>query len=221
MNDTVRFVLSLSIVFAVLIGIVRFRKIDKSYYPFLYRIFLVLIVEITARVLLVSGEPRNFSAVLNTFSILDFCLFTWLFHNWRLFNGNKTIFLSILGTGIIAWVFITLVMGNIFTTNFAFRIGYSFALIAFSVNTFNKAVVNDRRNIFRNPKFWICLGIIIFYTFFILVYLVNLSLFRSNISKPFRQNLQEISVFSNILANLLYAVAIIWIPRKKNFMMPF
>ncbi|NML19626.1 hypothetical protein HHL16_02015 [Pseudoflavitalea sp. G-6-1-2] len=220
MNDTVRFVLSLSIVFAVLIGIVRFSKVDRSYYPFLYRTFLVLIVEITARILFHSGEPRNFTVVLNTFSILDFCLFTWMFHNWRLFNGNRTAFLSILGAGFIAWVTITLVVSDLHVPNFLFRMLYSIVLVAFSVNTFNRAVVNDRRNIFRNPKFWICLGIIIFYTFFILVCLVNLQLFKQ-ISTLFRQNLQEINVYSNILANLFYAVAILWIPRKKNFLMPF
>lgn len=221
MNDTVRFVLSLSIVFAVLIGIVRFRKVDQSYYPFLYRVFLVLVIEVAARVLLLSAEPKIFTTVLNVFSIIDFCLFTWLFHNWQLFNRNKTVFMGVLGAGIIAWVIITLIVNPFTTTNFYFRILYSFALIAFSVNTFNKAVVHDRGNIFRNPKFWICLGIIIFYTFFILVCVVNLSLFQQNISRLFRRNLQEIGVYSNILANLLYAVAIIWIPRKQNFTMPF
>ncbi|WP_127128406.1 hypothetical protein [Pseudoflavitalea rhizosphaerae] len=220
MNDTVRFVLSLSIVFAVLIGIVRFRKIDKSYYPFLYRIFLVLIIEVTARLFFLSTEPRYFTVVINTFSILDYVLFTWLFHNWRLFNGNRTVFISFLAAGFAAWIFITLILQNILTPNFAFRVLYSAILIAFSVNTFNKAVVNDRRNIFHNPKFWICLGIIIFYTFFILVCMVNLNVFRSA-TKLFRQNLQIINVCSNILVNFLYAVAIVWIPRKQNFMKPF
>lgn len=220
MNDTVRFVLSLSIVFAVLIGIVRFNKIDRSYYPFLYRIFLVLIVEITARILFMSDDPRRFTIVTNSFSILDFCLFTWMFHNWRLFNGNRTVFISILTTGTAAWIYITLIRGDILTPNFIFRVLYSAALIVFSVNTFNKAVVTDRRNIFHNPKFWICLGIIIFYTFFILVCLVNLNVVNS-VTKPFRQNLQFINVCSNILVNFLYAVAIVWIPRKQNFIKPF
>lgn len=220
MNDTVRFVLSLSIVFAVLIGIVRFRKIDKSYYPFLYRIILVLIVEITARIFFLSDEPRRFTIVTNTFSILDYCLFTWMFHNWRLFNGNRTVFISFLATGFVAWVYITLILQNILAPNFIFRVLYSAILIAFSVNTFNKVVVTDRRNIFHNPRFWICIGIIIFYTFFILVCLVNLNVV-SSASKLFRSNLQFINVCSNILVNFLYAVAIVWIPRKQNFIRPF
>jgi hypothetical protein len=53
-----------------------------------------------------------------------------------------------------------------------------------------------------------------------LVCMVNLNVFRSA-TKLFRQNLQIINVCSNILVNFLYAVAIVWIPRKQNFMKPF
>jgi hypothetical protein len=90
-------------------------------------------------------------------------------------------------------------------------------LIFFSVSTFNKAVVNERISIFKNPKFWICIGLIIFYSFFILVVVTSISLFNVNVSREFRRGLQSISVYSNLLVNLLYAVAALWIPRKKNF----
>jgi amino acid permease len=105
--------------------------------------------------------------------------------------------------------------------NYYFLTGYSFALIFFSVSTFNKVVVHERGNIFRNPKFLICLGIIIFYTFFILVNVTSLSVFKQNVSKSFRANLQQINVYTNLLVNLLYAVATLWIPRKQNFTTPF
>jgi hypothetical protein len=89
------------------------------------------------------------------------------------------------------------------------------------VNTFNKVVVHERGNIFRNPKFLICLGIIIFYTFFVMVCVTSLSVVRQSVTRLFRANLQEINVYSNLLVNILYAVAILWIPRKQNFTTPF
>jgi hypothetical protein len=94
---------------------------------------------------------------------------------------------------------------------------YAFALIFFSVNTFNKMVVHERTSIYRNPKFWICLGIIIFYSFFIVVFTTGLSLFEHSMSTVFRSELWKISVYSNLLVNLLYAAAVICIPRKKNY----
>lgn len=217
MNDTFRFILSLSIVFAVIIGIVRFRKIDRSYYPFIYNIVLVLIVEIVSRIFTVTGHPDAFLFTLNIYSIVDFTLFLWLFHNWGLFNRNKRVFISIAGAFFIIWLLTNAFLTGFIRLNHYFFILYSFALIFFSVNTFNKAVVHERISIFRNAKFWICLGLIIFYSFFIVFSSCNISLFIHKVSREFRRELQSISVYSNLLVNLLYAVAVIWIPRKKNF----
>jgi hypothetical protein len=221
MDSTVSFYLSLSIVFAVIIGIVRYRRINTSYYPFIYNVWLVLIVEIVGRVLWAEGNGSLFTTWLNIFSLLDFFLYTWLFHNWGLFNRRKDVFVGILIFFTIAWVIITLFINPISKPNFYFRILYSFALIFFSVNTFNKVVVHERGSISRNPKFLICLGIIVFYTFFVLVCCVNSSVLRGSVSRVFRASLQEINVYSNLVVNLLYAVAIVWIPRKQNFMTPF
>jgi len=215
MVNPLHFYLSLSIVFAVLIGIIRFKKIDASYYPFIYDITIVFFIEIIAQVLTQRGSIKLFMIIINTFSLVDFFLFTWLFHNWRLFNRNRRTFISILITFVLIWIGTTFIDGP-FSSNWTFRIIYSFTLIFFSVSAFNKVVVHDRTPIFRNPKFWICLGIIIFYTLFILICATK-GVFRERISTEFRKGIQEINVYSNLLVNLLYAVAALWIPRKKNF----
>jgi hypothetical protein len=216
MDATVRFILSLSIGFAVIIGIVRFRRIDSSYYPFIYNIVVVLLVEILNRILTVSGHPDAFILLLNIYSYIDFFLFLWLFHNWGLFNRKKSTFISIAGAFFIVWLLNNVLTGFI-KHNLYFFILYSFALIFFSVNTFNKAVVHERSSIYKNPKFWICLGIIIFYSFFIVTVSTGISLILHSVSKEFRRSLQSIIIYSNLLVNILYAVAVIWIPRKKNF----
>lgn len=211
------FILSLSIVFALVIGIVRFRKIDASYYPFIYDVAAVFIIELLVQFLMQGGHIKALIASLNIFSFIDFFLFTWLFHNWGLFDRNKKTFIYIISAFFLAWVVITIFVGGIATPNYYFRILYSFTLIFFSVSTFNKAVVNVRSSIFRNPKFWICLGIIIFYALFVLVCVTRYTLFKYHVSIEFRARLQEINVYSNLLVNLLYAVAVLCIPRKKNF----
>jgi hypothetical protein len=217
MDDTLRFIFSLVVGFAVIIGIVRFRRIDPSYYPFIYNVIVALLVEILNRILTVTGHTVAFIFVLNVFSFIDFFLFLWLFHNWGLFNRKKSTFITIAGIFFMIWIVENALLTGFVKLNLYFFMLYAFALIFFSVNTFNKAVVHERSSIFRNPKFWICLGIIIFYPFFILTVITGISLFRNNVSVQFRRDLQAISVFSNLLVNILYAVAVIWVPRKKNF----
>lgn len=219
--DTVHFVLSQSILIAFIIGIVRYRKIDPAYYPFLYYTGAAVLMEILARIFTLYERPDLHLPALRIYSFVEFCLFTWLFHNWGLFNRRKAVFFTLLGIFFILWVISSFFIHSVNEQNFSFLILYSFALIFFSVNTFNKVVVHERGNIFRNPKFLICLGIIIFYTFFTLVNVTSLSVFKQNVSRSFRVNLQQINVYTNFLVNLLYAVAILWIPRKQNFTTPF
>lgn len=218
MDSTVRFILSLSIGIAVIIGIVRFRRIDSSYYPFIYNCIAALVVELMHLVLMEAGSPKLFVFLLNIFSFVDFFLFLWLFHNWGLFNRKKSTFITIASVFFLIWVVTNVIFTGFIKVNLYFFILYSFALIFFSVNTFNKMVVHERSSIFRNPKFWIFLGVIIFYSFFIVYSSTGISLFRlRHSSREFMRGLQAIMVYSNLLVNLLYAVAVIWIPRKKNF----
>ncbi len=216
-NSTVRFILSLSIGFAVIFGIVRFRRIDPSYYPFLFVCSAALAVELLHRTLMENGLPKSLFFLLNIYSYVDFLLFLWLFSNWGLFNRKKSTVIAIAGAFFIAWVVTNIIFTSFINkANLYFFILYSFALIFFSVSTFNRMVVHERSSIFKNPKFWICLGVIIFYSFFI-VYSSTGVTFMYVPSKEFRRGLQAIMVYSNLLVNLLYAVAVIWIPRKKNF----
>jgi hypothetical protein len=217
MDGNLRFILSLSVGIAVIIGIVRFRRMAPSYYPFIFNCIAALFVEILNYILMENGQQKPFVFLLNIFSYVDFFLFTQLFHNWGLFNRKKKTFISIVSVFFVIWVISNTIFTGFIKVNLYFFILYSFALIFFSVSTFNKMVVNERTSIYRNPKFWICLGIIIFYSFFIVYSATGISLFKSIHSMEFMSGLQAINVYSNLLVNLLYAVAVICIPRKKNY----
>lgn len=198
---------------------------DRSFYPFVYNLLVTVLVEILI------GFQHNYSVITkitNVFSLADFCLFAWLFHNWGLFNFNKKAFYATLGVFFLLWVYITFFFSGFSNINNLFLLLYSFALIFFSVTTFNKIVVQQRINIFENARFWICIGIIIFYSFFIVTRATDLSTISIkdvgnvlNSKTSFKDDLQKINAYSNILVNLLYAVAVIWIPRQKNTTMLF
>jgi hypothetical protein len=192
---------------------------DTSYYPFIYNICLALLMEITHQILMSNGYQHHLVAVMNVYGFLDFFLFTWLFHNWGLFNRKRWVFVTVVSIVFVIWVFTTLFLSEFSVRiNLYFIIFYSFALIFFSVNAFNKVIVHERSSIYRNAQFWICLGVIIFYSFFIVLNASRFIIFvKHNMSLAFWHKLHEINVYSNILVNFLYAVAVLWIPRKKNY----
>lgn len=215
MNGTHLFLLSLSIVFAAILGVIRFRKMDPDYHPFIYYVWLGLIVEIAAYILLSNKKENIVSYLFNFFAIGEFYLLTLLFYNWGLFKRKKTVFISIISVSILLYASTMFIRGYDKVNYFA-RIVNSFALIFFSISAFNKMILNERSNIFKNSKFWICIGIVIFYTYFILVYTEKLSFLNIKRSTDFVVKVWQINAYANLLVNLLYAVAVVWIPRKKN-----
>jgi hypothetical protein len=217
MNDTLVFILSLSIGLAGIIGIVRFKQLDKAYYPFIYNIWAAFALEIILRILMIAGLVKPFLILYNVYTIIDFYLFFRLFYNWKLFGSSKRFFYLVTATAFIAWASTTFFAAGFFRPNYYFPVLYSFTLVFFSVTAFNKLIVHERGNILTNARFWICIGVIIFYTFFILINTTRLTVFHFRVSKSFQRSLQDINVYSNLLVNLMYAIAVLWIPRKKNF----
>ncbi len=217
MSDLLLFILSLSIVPAALFGIIRFRKIDKSYYPFIYVVILGAIVEVVQYILMQNGMRAGFVAMQNFFPFLDFYLFLWLFHNWGLLNYKRANYITVIVIFFILWLVTTFVVVGLTRINFYFRSVYGLGLVFLGITAFGKVIIQEPTNIFTNAKFWICLGVIVFYTFFSIISITQISILKIHVSLQFQNYLQSIVVYCNLLANLFYGVAILWIPQKKNF----
>jgi hypothetical protein len=216
MNDTIRFILSLSIAPAVIMGMVRYRKMDASYHPFLYYTWFVLLFEILVYLLSTQKAYNTLGVLFNLYAFVEFVLLTWIFHKWGLFKRNRAIVFSIMIIFFFIWVFTIFYFKGIYKKSNHFAIAYSFALIFYSISSFHRLVIQEYRSIFINAKFWICTGVIIFYSYFVIGSSVRLLIQRSKANVKFFEQLQEIDVYSNLLVNILYAIAIIWIPNKKK-----
>src|SRR5450432_1270302 len=220
MSDTTIFILSLSIASTAIIGLARFGKMDISYHPFVYYACLATLIEVVDYILVEKGMYDAFCLLTNIYSFAEFFLLSLLFHNWGLFKRKKKVFATIISFFFLLW-FVTLFTRGYTKMNYTFFIIMSFIIIFFSISSFNRMIVDDRKNIFTNAKFWICIGIVIFYTYFILVNTARLSFFNTHLTKHFTDSLFSIRIYSNLLVNLLYAIAVIWVPRKKNIMTLF
>jgi hypothetical protein len=99
-----------------------------------------------------------------------------------------------------------------------FIIVYSFTIVLCSINQLNKLIVTSEGNLLKNATFLICIGFILYFTYsaFVETFLkfdfYNLPLLR--------QRIYSIVVYVNAFVNLLYAYAILWIPKKQNFILP-
>jgi hypothetical protein len=216
MNIDYSQIFSFSIFIAGLIALVRFPKINRSYYPFIFVIWLAGINELITDYLLSHGHYNIINN--NIYNLAESLLLLWLFKNLGVIK-NKTYFAAGLVALFCIWIinnFIYYSFGANFNSHF--NIAYAFALVVLSINGINNLLFREKV-LLKNPAFLIFIGIIIFFTYQILV--EAFWLYGSNTNKEFSVKVYDILSWINLLCNLIYALAIIWMQKKQPFTLRF
>lgn len=213
MGNNLFFYLSLSVAAAALIGLVRYRDIGKDYYPFIWYLWLSVLVEL----LVYFADDRKLAVQLyNWFALAEFVLFSWQFQLWGLFGQARKRWVFVLLAAVAAWVSITFFSHSYTEENMLFRIISYFSFVFFSVSMVNRLIAHEQGSILKSSRFLICMGVIIIYAFGVLNAAVNYILWI-NLSPPFKYNVFKIYAYTNFFVNLIYALAMLWAPKSKIF----
>src|SRR5688572_30071212 len=154
--------MSLSILIAGIISLVRFKKIDKRYYPFFFLVWAGCINEILSITLILKGYETLVNS--NIFVLTSAFLITWFFKEKGLFR-KKWVFYGWIIVFSLVWITDTLVAGSITQTSVYFRIFYSFIIVFFSINMINKKIFSSKQSLLRDPSFIIYISFCIFFTY--------------------------------------------------------
>jgi hypothetical protein len=216
MNIDYSQIFSFSIFIAGIIALVRFQKINSSYYPFIFVIWLAGINELITDYLLSHGHYNIINN--NIYNLAESLLLLWLFKNLGVIK-NKSYFAAGLVALVCIWIFNNFIYYS-FGSNFNshFNITYAFVLVVLSINGINNLLFREKV-LLKNPAFLIFIGIIIFFTYQILV--EAFWLYGSNTNKEFSVKVYDILSWINLLCNLIYALAILWIQKKQAFTLRF
>jgi hypothetical protein len=191
-------------------AIMRYKNADRSYRPFLYLIFISLVNE-----LLVGFYLTNLSKNIQTldwklFNLLQWILLLIQFHYWGRLKKHKYLVAIILSVSLIGWVLENFIYSNIYAFNAVFLISYSFVLVLLSINTINSEVAEQNQSLSRNGLFFICVGLVIFFIYTIVVFLFLALDIKTD--TVLMQKIFDIHVYVNALTNIIYAVGIYYIP---------
>jgi hypothetical protein len=207
----------LSIGIGAIIGWIRIRKIDPAFFPFLLFLWLGLANELSSYMIVKAGYSNALS--YNLFSLAEAILLTWQFKRWFLFADRTILYYILQGIFIAGWLIETAATGKLHLFNSYFIIGHSILLVLMSVNMINKVMFEDPFSLFKNPIFLICMGLIVFFTYFILVEAFWLN--GLNRSKTFRIHIYEILPFVNLFTNIVFALATLCIPLKRQYILRY
>lgn len=207
-------IFSLSIGLGAVIGWVRFSKTDPAFFPFLLLLTIGFVNEIASIVQIENGNSNIVN--YNVFGLVESVLLTWQFLKWGLFTKSKGFY----------W-FIQVVFGGFwvaenFIRSFSafdsyFTIVHSFLFVMMSISMINRVVLKETRPLLKHPVFLICTGLIVYFNYAVLV--EAFWIFGLNRSRSFRLGIYEILAYINLITNLIFAFAFLWIPTRLRYIL--
>jgi hypothetical protein len=208
MNNYLSFLLSLLVLLPLTIGLIRYKRIKNEYRPFLVVIMLAVLAEVFSYITI--KLFKNNAVVSNVYYLLECMLLLYQFYRWRFHTKPRSWYWVIPAMFLILWIMENIVYMKITEFSPVFRISYSFLLVVLSINEINYLITHENRHLFRNARFLICIGFIIYFLYQILfegsLYVVT--------NRDTSNKIILLSICVNALANIIYAAAMWFIPEN-------
>jgi hypothetical protein len=207
------FLLSILIAIPAIIGVGRYRLMDASYHPFVW-ICIMLTLNETLRFIFIMSGVYNFVSY-NIASLLNCLLYIWLFHKWGAFNEKRYWLPLLFAIMPLCWLADHFIIDGyqLPSVTHYFRACFSLMLVLLSVNQINRLILSEKKSLLKNSQFLICMCLVAYYTNRIVVDVFTLK----GMSESFLFRLGSFNRSLGIGLNLIFALAALWIPRKKNF----
>lgn len=214
------FFYSLPVFLSMIIALVRFKKVVPEYHPFLYAIILSALTELARMIeiyLFYTYDTHVGYYIYNIYVLLYPPLCLWFMFNKGLFEGNKKWLYGTIIFWVLVWLTDHFVINGINIDNQTklYRIVYSAMVCLFTIQLFNRLIVNERKLLIKNATFIICCGWLLFFVPYLLMQ--SISYKQSLYTMDF---LKKISASWSILLPFIYFIyssAILCMPSKKTF----
>jgi hypothetical protein len=206
-------IFSLTIGLSVLIGWTRFHKTDPAFLPFLILVSLAFVNELTGILLALNGYHNIIS--INIFQLAEAGLLTWQFRKWGLFRRHKNLYYGIQAFFAATWIAESLALPREYDSYFI--ILHSFVIVLMGIFCLNHVVMNESTPLYRHPVSLICMGLIGFFSYAILVEAFwTVHLYEQRF---FRLKVFEVMSYINLVTNIIFAFAFLCIPMKPQYIM--
>ena len=212
MNQLTVAIISFSIIIPVLTGLIRFKKMDRAHYPFILLLTLGFCNEVLSFYLIRNRQSNAWNS--NFYILIVGITITYQFKRWQLFDPSKRMYVRILILLILIWI-----VENLYRSIKTFPsysiVFYALVIVLMSISMMNKVMANEKGNVFRNPIFIICAGLILFYTNIVII--VSAYIYSLKFSNQMQGTIVRIMSLINLFTNLLYTAAFLWMSRKNRF----
>lgn len=208
-------VFSLSVGIGAITGWIRFKKTDPAFFPFLILLWAGFVNEL-ASILIISKGYSN-AIYYNLFTLAEAIFISWQFYRWGLYGKRQRLYFSIQCLFIAGWLTEFLMRQNLQAFHSYFIIVYSTIIVFMSIHVLSNELFKEPGILFLNPVFLICMGFFVYFTYTILVEVFWM--YGLNKSSVFRIRIYLVFSYINLITNLVFAFATLWIPKKPTYIM--
>ncbi|HEY4060424.1 MAG TPA: hypothetical protein VGM30_00910 [Puia sp.] len=207
------YLISQTILLPIIVGLIRSRRIGKGYQPFYILLWIGLLTE-EISYLLITYHHSNTIAI-NIYTLVEWTLIAWQFHVWGFLKQKTRVFYVLLVAAALFWAIENLAFGKITSFSPYFCSSYAFGIVLLSIRTINFMITHDR-NLFRNTRFLICIGFIMYFMYMILYYWASaVSMYGKSVASS--TVIFYLMAYINALTNIIYAIAFLLIPARVKF----
>lgn len=214
MNHILASTISFSILVPGVMALFQFKKINRSYYPFIFCLWLGGLNEVLSAVLI--HHHRQNLINNNIYALMEYVLMCWYFLRAGIF-ANKNLYHALFALPLVFWIVEMFAFKNISEGCTYFRIFSSMLIVGMSMELFNKILTAYHPRILNNPDFLLCSCFIIY---FIYRALIQSYIIYGATRLVFFTRIYVLFIYINLVINLLYIIAILWMPRKVSFTLP-
>lgn len=199
-----------SILLAVIVALFRVRRIDRRFTPFIVLLAGGLLNEIISYYCI-----KRFGHNMVNYNV--YCLFEalviyWLFAEWKVISRKTFVLLMV--CAVVSWNTEYFIRGYAREVNSWFVIAYSFSVVILSLRVITDMLYNESYRLYRNATFLIASGFLLF--FVCSMVLEVFWVFRLMEDQSLLVKLYGLFNFVNLFTNLVFAVAVLWIPSRPR-----
>jgi len=208
---------SFSIWIAAILAIIRFTNIRSEFIPFILLIWIAALNETLSYILFKWDQPNVISS--NIYSLLESLLLIIFFLKLGAFGKFRRMANVLMIFFIIVWT-----VDNFIITEFGskydsyFIVFYAPPVVMLGVNSINNLIIREKE-IVKNPAFLISIALVIYYTYRVIIEVFFI--YGLKLSDNVTTKIYDIHSWINLLCNLIYAFAILWMRKKQAYTLQY
>jgi hypothetical protein len=204
---------SLTGLFPLILGIIKWMHINKVFFYFLIFIMASSICELLVRFLIALHYHDLSKVIVNFYLLYEGLIFILIFYEWGAISKRNSLIYTCFFL-ILFWLIDNFVLNKISNTNSLYTIIYSIVTVMLSTTAFQQAFFNNIKNTLRDPLTIISVTLIINYSY--RAVFESLYLFKLDFSNSFYFNAFFILIILNVFSNCTFTYAIHCMSQRKR-----